>query len=56
MEQCHSRSRRSLFELAMYRITILGTLDKNWSEDYGSMTIEHTNDPHDGSMTIITGC
>jgi len=53
MEKCHSRS--SLFEPAMYRICILGKLDKNRSEYYGSMTIEHTNDPHHGSMTILTG-
>jgi hypothetical protein len=53
MEQCRPRS--SLFEPAMYRISILGSLDKNLSDYYGSMTIEHTNDPHYGSMTILTG-
>jgi hypothetical protein len=37
-------SRRSLVEPAMYRSFILGTLDKKWSEFYGSMTIEHERD------------
>lgn len=45
----------SLFEPAMYRISIVGTLDKKWSDYYGGMTIEHANDPHYGSMTILTG-
>ena len=31
----------SLFETTMYRISILGTLDKNWSDYCGGMTIEH---------------
>ena len=53
MEKCRPRS--SLFEPAMYRISILGTLDKNWSDYCGGMTIEHTNDPHHGSMTTLTG-
>jgi hypothetical protein len=45
----------SLFEPAMYRISIVGTLDKKWSDYYGSMTIEHASDQHYGSMTILTG-
>ena len=39
MERYHSR--RSLVEPAMYRISILGTLDKQWSDYCGGMTIEH---------------
>lgn len=37
MEECRPGS--SLFEPAMYRISILGTLDKNWSDYCGGMTI-----------------
>ena len=29
----------SMFEPATYRICILGTLDKQWSDYYGGMTI-----------------
>ena len=47
--------RRSLCEPAMYRIHILGRLDKNRSVYYGGMTIEHESDPHHGSITILTG-
>jgi hypothetical protein len=53
MEECRPGS--SLFEPAMYRITILGTLDKNWSDYCGGMTIEHESDMNRGSMTILTG-
>jgi hypothetical protein len=49
----HSPSRRG--ELAIYRIKILGTLDKQWSAYCGGMTIEHRNDPHHGAMTILVG-
>ena len=35
----------SLFEPAMYRISIVGTLGKKWSDYYGGMTIEHESDP-----------
>jgi hypothetical protein len=52
MEQ-HSPRRR--FESAIYRIRILGTLDKQWSAYCGGMTIEQTTDPHHGSMTILAG-
>ena len=45
----------SLFESAMYRICILGTLDKKWSDYYGGMTVENVADPNDDSMTILTG-
>jgi hypothetical protein len=47
--------RVSLFEPAMYLISILGKLDKNRSDYYGSMTIEHTIDPQHGLMTILMG-
>ena len=49
----HSPSRR--VESAIYRIRILGTLDKQWSAYCGGMTIEHTTDPHHGAMTILAG-
>jgi hypothetical protein len=39
----------------MYRICILGTLDKKWSEYYGGMTIEHVSDPKRGAVSILTG-
>jgi hypothetical protein len=48
-----SPSRR--VESAIYRIRILGTVDKQWAAYCGGMTIEHTNDPHHGAMTILTG-
>ena len=50
-----SRPRSSWLESALYRIRILGTLDKHGSEYYGSMTIMHANDPHYGSLTVLTG-
>jgi hypothetical protein len=45
----------SLFEPAMYRISILGRLDKNWSDYCGGLTIEHVSDPKRYSMTMLTG-
>jgi hypothetical protein len=45
----------SLFETTMYRISILGTLDKNWSDYCGGMTIEHLSDPKGYAMSILTG-
>jgi hypothetical protein len=45
----------SLFEPSMYRISILGILDKNWSDYCRGMTIEHENDPKRSSMSILTG-
>ena len=53
MERYHSRSR--LEEPALYRISILGTLEKKWSDYYGGMTIEHESDPKRGAMSILTG-
>ena len=45
----------SLLASARYRISIQGTLDKNWSNYCGGMTIEHENDPIRGATTIISG-
>ena len=45
----------SLLKPAMYRICIQGTLDKNWSDYCGGMTIEHVSDPKRYAMTILTG-
>ena len=49
------RSGCNLVEPSMYRISVLGTLEKKWSVYYGGMTIEHESDPNHGSMTILTG-
>ena len=45
----------SWLEPAIYRIRIQGTLDKNWSDYCGGMTIEHENDPHQHAVTVMTG-
>jgi len=45
----------SLLEPAVYRISIQGILDKNWSEYCCGMTIEHESDPKRYTMTILTG-
>ncbi len=45
----------SWLEPAIYRICIQGTLDKNWSNYCGGMTIEQENDPKRGAMTILAG-
>ena len=45
----------SVLEPAMYRIRIQGILDKNWSDYYGGMTIEHEGDPKRDAMTILMG-
>ena len=44
-----------MFEPAMYRICILGTLDKKWSDYYGGMTIENVSDPERFAMTWLNG-
>jgi hypothetical protein len=49
------RPSSSLFEPAMYRIRILGTLDENWSDYCGGMTIEHASDPKGNAISILTG-
>ena len=50
----HCRS-ASLFEPATYRICIQGTLEKQWSEYCGGMTIEHHRFLDQYPMTILTG-
>ncbi len=45
----------SLFEPAIYRISIFGKLDKNWSDYFGGMTIEYESDLHHHARTILTG-
>ena len=45
----------SLLEPAVYRITIHGILDKNWSDYYGGMTIKHQGDPKHDAMSILLG-
>ncbi len=49
------RPSASMFEPATYRISILGTLEKKWSEYYGGMTIEHTIVLQQYPVTILTG-
>ncbi len=39
----------------MYRICILGSLDEQWSDYCGGMTIEQVSDPKRAAMTILTG-
>jgi hypothetical protein len=45
----------SMFEPATYRIGILGTLDKKWSDYCGGMTIEHDLVLNQYPMTTLTG-
>ena len=45
----------SMFEPATYRINILGTLDKKWSDYCGDMTIEPTIVLQQYPATILTG-
>ena len=49
------RPSASMFEPATYRITILGTLDKNWSDYCGGMNIEHDIMLNQYPVTILTG-
>ena len=49
------RPSASMFEPATYRICILGTLDKNWSDYCSGMTIEHDIVPNQYPVTILTG-
>jgi hypothetical protein len=46
---------RQMFEPATYRICILGTLDKKYSDYYGGMTIEHNMVLDQYRMTTLTG-
>jgi len=45
----------SLMERAMYRINVIGKLDKNWSDYCGGMTIENKCDANYRARTILTG-
>jgi hypothetical protein len=45
----------SLLKPAVYRIRIQGILDKNWSDYYSGMTIEHEGDPKQNAMTVLMG-
>jgi hypothetical protein len=45
----------SLLEPAVYRIRIQGILDKNWSDYYGGMAIEHEGEPKRNPITILMG-
>jgi hypothetical protein len=49
------RPSASMFEPATYRISILGTLDKNWSDYCGGMKIEHDIMLNRYPVTILTG-
>jgi hypothetical protein len=42
-------------EPAVYRIRIQGILDKNRSDYYGGMAIEHEGDPKRNPITILMG-
>ncbi len=45
----------SILDPAVYRISIQGILDKDWSDYCGGMAIEHEGDPKRYAMTILTG-
>jgi hypothetical protein len=45
----------SMFEPATYRISIMGTLDKQWSDYCGGMSIEHQSSLDQYPVTILTG-
>jgi len=49
------RPHSNMFEPATYSISILGILEKKWSDYYGGMTIEHTTVLDQYPMTILTG-
>jgi hypothetical protein len=53
MELFHPSTSR--YEPATYRISIMGTLDKQWSDYCGGMTIEHTIVLQQYPVTILTG-
>src|SRR5438876_5422540 len=53
MEKYHPRS--SSLEPATYQICILGTLDEQWSDYCGGMTIEKVNDPQRSALTFLSG-
>jgi hypothetical protein len=45
----------SILVPAVYQIKIQGILDKNWSDYYGGMTVEHESDPKQYAKTILKG-
>jgi hypothetical protein len=45
----------SVLEPAVYRIRVQGILDKNLSDYYRGMTIEHVGDPKQDETTILMG-
>ncbi len=49
------RPHSSMFEPATYCISILGTLDKKWSDYCGGMKIEHGLVLNQYPMTTLTG-
>jgi len=49
------RASVSMFEPATYRIRIVGTLEKKWSDYCGGMTIEHDSVLSQYPVTILTG-
>ena len=49
------RSSVSMFESATYRISIVGTLDEQWSDYCGGMTIEHDLMRDQYPITVLTG-
>ena len=49
------RPSAGMFEPATFRISILGTLDKKWSDYFGGMAIEHSLVLKQYLMTMLTG-
>ena len=49
------RPHSCMFEPATYSISILGTLDKKWTDYCGGMAIEHTIVLQQYPATILTG-
>jgi hypothetical protein len=49
------RAHVSMFEPATYRICIVGTLEKKWSDYCGGMAIEHDIVLSQYPVTILTG-
>jgi len=49
------RPHSSMFEPATFRISVLGTVDKKWSDYCGGMIIEHDIALHEYPMTTLTG-
>jgi hypothetical protein len=49
------RASASMFEPATYRICILGTLEKNWTDYCAGLKIEHDIVLNQYPVTILTG-